>query len=74
MTRSWHGFLKLLLLLVLASGAGCQTYIPEVGMTLPTPHYLDLIPEYHPPPPTYPLSNELRDLEAEAAARNRNLP
>ena len=47
---------------------GCQTWVPEAALTLPSPHYLRHSPQYIPPSPPYPLTNELRSLE-EASAR-----
>lgn len=49
--------------------AGCQTWVPEAGLTLPSPSYLQHLPQYIPPSPPYPLTNELSGIE-EAAARN----
>ena len=59
------------LLLVLASG--CQTWVPEIGMTLPSPNYLKHQPQYIPPSPPYPLPRELASIE-EAAAAQQNTP
>ena len=56
--------------LVLTSG--CQTWVPEIGMTLPSPNYLRHPPQYIPPSPDYPLSRELASLEAAAAAAQQN--
>lgn len=42
--------------------SGCQTWVPEAGITLPTPHYLRHTPTYIPPSPDYPLSRELDSL------------
>lgn len=53
--------------------AGCQTWVPEIGMTLPSPNYLKHPPQYIPPSPAYPLSRELASLE-EAAAAQQNAP
>lgn len=49
--------------------AGCQTWVPEAGLTLPSPNYLQHQPQYIPPSPPFPLTNELTGIE-EAAARN----
>ena len=38
--------------------SGCQTYVMEAGLTLPTPHYLRHSPQYFPPSPPYPLPRE----------------
>jgi len=53
--------------LVLALIAGCQTWVPEAGLTLPSPHYLRHPPQYIPPSPDFPLSKELASLEEAAA-------
>lgn len=53
----------------LALSAGCQTWVPEAGLTLPSPHYLQHFPTYIPPSPPYPLPRELSSLEAAAAAQ-----
>jgi hypothetical protein len=58
-------------LLLLASG--CQTWVPEIGMTLPSPNYLKHQPQYIPPSPSYPLARELASLE-DAAAAQQNPP
>jgi hypothetical protein len=52
----------------LAMTTGCQTWVPEAGITLPSGYYLRHPPQYIPPSPAYPLSRELQSLE-EAAAR-----
>lgn len=48
--------------------SGCQTWVPEAGLTLPSPHYLEHPPQYIPPSPDYPLQRELDSL-LDAAAR-----
>jgi hypothetical protein len=53
--------------------SGCQTWVPEVAMTLPSSNYLKHPPQYIPPSPPYPLSRELASLE-EAAAAQQNAP
>lgn len=55
-------------MLGLLFSAGCQTWVPEAGVTLPSGHYLQHPPQYIPPSPAFPLSRELTSLE-EAAAR-----
>lgn len=47
---------------------GCQTYMPESGLTLPTGRYLQHPPQYIPPSPMFPLQKELSSMEASAAA------
>ncbi|MCI0642013.1 MAG: hypothetical protein L0Y72_12020 [Gemmataceae bacterium] len=55
--------------------AGCQTWPPEIGMTLPSPSYLKHPPQYIPPSPAFPLTRELASLEEAAAQQNaRALP
>jgi hypothetical protein len=46
---------------------GCQTWVPEAGLTLPSPRYLQHYPQYIPPSPAYPLQRELLSLEEAAA-------
>jgi hypothetical protein len=43
--------------------SGCQTYVMEAGLTLPSPHYLRHAPQYFPPSPPYPLPRELKSIE-----------
>jgi hypothetical protein len=66
-----RGFRLFCMSLLLASG--CQTWVPEIGMTLPSPNYLKHQPQYIPPSPPYPLSRELASLE-EAAASQQSSP
>ena len=47
--------------LVLVSG--CQTWIPEAGITVPSPYYLKHPPQYFPASDPFPLQKELRSLE-----------
>jgi hypothetical protein len=70
----WRTGRKLVLGLALTAGAGCQTWVPEVGMTLPSPDYLNHLPTYIPPSPDYPLNRELASLEAAAAAQQQARP
>ena len=53
--------------------SGCQTWVPEIGMTLPSANYLKHQPQYIPPSPPYPLPRELSALE-DAAAAQQNAP
>jgi hypothetical protein len=54
-----------LLLLVLT---GCQTWIPEAGLTMPTGRYMHHPAQYFPPSPPFPLPRELAAQEAAQAA------
>ena len=54
--------------------SGCQTWVPEAALTLPSPRYLRHAPQYIPPSPQYPLTNELRSLEEAAARQQVNPP
>jgi hypothetical protein len=60
--------------LSLAGLAGCQTWVPEAGMTLPSGHYLQHPPQYFPPSPPFPLPRELSQQQATAAAAPGGLP
>ncbi len=46
---------------------GCQTYHPETGLTLPSPHYLRHPPQYFPPSPPHPLPKETAAQEEASA-------
>jgi hypothetical protein len=59
--------------LLLGLASGCQTWVPEIALTLPSPNYLKHQPQYIPPSPPYPLPRELASLE-EAAAAQQNAP
>jgi len=72
MNRRGQCFLCAGLLLSLVSG--CQTWVPEIGMTLPSSNYLKHQPQYIPPSPPFPLSNELATLEEAAAAQSNTYP
>jgi hypothetical protein len=50
----------------LALVGGCQTWVPEAGLTLPSPRYLKHYPQYIPPSPAFPLQRELASLEEAA--------
>jgi hypothetical protein len=50
----------------LALLSGCQTWVPEAGITVPSPHYLRHSPQYFPPSEPYPLPKELHSLEEAA--------
>jgi hypothetical protein len=49
---------------------GCQTWVPAVGMTLPSGRYLQHPPQYFPHSPPFPLSRELASQERIAAQAN----
>jgi hypothetical protein len=66
----WFGCWResaLLIGLGLAGLSGCQTWVPEAGLTLPSPSYLKHQPQYIPPSPQFPLPKELASLEEAAA-------
>ena len=46
---------------------GCQTQVTGTGQTLPSPRYLDHLPQYHPQSPPFPLPRELANQERAAA-------
>jgi hypothetical protein len=60
--------------LALAALSGCQTWVPEAGLTLPSGHYLQHPPQYFPPSPPFPLTRELAQQQATAAAAPGALP
>jgi hypothetical protein len=51
----------------LALVSGCQTWVPQAGLTLPSGYYLRHPPQYIPPSPQFPLTRELASLEEAAA-------
>jgi hypothetical protein len=54
--------------------SGCQTWVPEVGLTLPSGNYLRHLPTYIPPSPPFPLPRETAALEEAAAQQGANPP
>ena len=70
MKRSCAGRWLLGASLSMAFLSGCQTWVPDACLTLPTPHYLRHLPQYLPPSPPYPLPRELATLEEAAAKQN----
>ena len=46
--------------------SGCQTWVAEAGITVPSPGYLRHPPQYFPPSEPYPLPKELRSQEEAA--------
>ncbi len=67
-TRRWQFLCTLGFGLALATVTGCQTWVTEAGVTLPSGHYIDHPPQYIPPSPAFPLSRELASMEAAGAA------
>jgi hypothetical protein len=67
--RRWPCLGSLAVGLTLAALSGCQTWVPDVGMTLPSGHYLQHQPQYIPPTPAFPLSRELATMEAQEGAQ-----
>ena len=65
--RRWQCWTVTGLGLALGVVTGCQTWVPGIGMTLPSPHYLQHPPQYFPPSPAFPLSRELASQERMAA-------
>jgi hypothetical protein len=51
----------------LATLSGCQTWVPEAGLTLPSPHYLRHPPQFFPRSPDFPLQKELAGIEEATA-------
>jgi hypothetical protein len=56
----------------LALLSGCQTWVAEAGITVPSGHYLRHSPQYFPPSEPYPLPKELHSLEEAAKQANDN--
>ncbi len=56
--------------LSLALLAGCQTWVPEAGITMPSPSYLKHPPQYIPRSPAFPLAKESASLEEATAKQN----
>jgi hypothetical protein len=54
--------------LAFLGSAGCQTYIPGMSLTLPSPRYLEHPPQYIRPDDDFQLSRELATQEAQNAA------
>jgi hypothetical protein len=66
-TRRWPCLPTAGLGLVLAALAGCQTWVPEAALTLPSGHYLEHSPQYIPRSPDFPFPREEATLSANAA-------
>ncbi len=58
----------------LAGASGCQTWVPEAGLTLPSPSYLRHPPQYIPRSPDFPLPKELANLEEAQARQGQAAP
>src|SRR5262245_49214529 len=58
-----------LLWIGLALVAGCQTWHPEAGLTLPSPDYLSHPPQFIPQSPTFPLPKEMESLQKATQAQ-----
>lgn len=63
-SRRWHWLGMGGFGLTLAALTGCQTWVTEAGVTLPSPHYMDHPAQYVPPSPAFPLTRELTSMEA----------
>ena len=72
MSKSCRAGLLALAGLGLTFVAGCQNSPMDAGITLPSPWYLQHPPQYFPPSPPYPLSNELNGLEDAQKKVNEN--
>ena len=65
----WQKLLAAFLGIGFLATTGCQTWVPAAGMTLPSGRYLKHPPQYIPPDPEFPLTNEAVAMdEANAAA------
>lgn len=64
----WRHLYTAIVSAAIAGLSGCQTWVPDVGMTLPSGHYLHHRPQYIPRSPEFPLSRELATMEQQAAA------
>jgi hypothetical protein len=67
-SHRWPGHVLAGLGLALGALAGCQTWVPTTGQTLPSGRYLQHPPQYLPPSPPFPLPRELAQQERAAAA------
>lgn len=61
--RRWPWLLSAAIGLSMAFLSGCQTWVPEAGLTLPTGMYLRHPPQYIPRSPQFPLGKELASQE-----------
>lgn len=67
MARVLRNCLAGVTLTIVVTLCGCQTWVPQAGLTLPSPSYLDHPPQYIPRSPGFPLAKELESLERAAA-------
>jgi hypothetical protein len=42
---------------------GCQTWVPEAGVTLPSGEWLLHPPQFFPPSPPFPLPREMKSMQ-----------
>jgi hypothetical protein len=54
--------------------SGCQTWVADAGLTLPSPSYLRHTPTYFPPSPPFPLPKESASLAEAMAQQSVNPP
>jgi hypothetical protein len=66
-TRRWRGLAATGLGLALAALAGCQTWVPVPGLTLPSGRYLQHPPQFIPESPPFPLPRELASMTDQGA-------
>ena len=59
--RIWTGALLALFALTTLGSTGCTVYTQ--GMTLPSPHYFNNVPQYFPRGPEFPFANEAANLQ-----------
>jgi hypothetical protein len=74
MFRYWKTCLALFGASLLAAASGCQTWVPEAAVTLPSPYYLDHPPQYIPPSPSFPLPKEMASLQQAIAQQQPLAP
>ena len=43
--------------------SGCQTWVPDAGVTLPSGEWLLHPPQYFPPSPPFPLPREMNSMQ-----------
>lgn len=57
------GFVAAAISLTVLALTGCQTWVPEAGVTLPSAEWLLHPPQYFPPSPTFPLPREMNSMQ-----------